>query len=147
MSAIANGFAESKDYQAPDKQTVEMRSPDGSADIYNMMAGLVTAAKTGFGMADALKVAEETYVDVNIHDKQNEAKLNSLEQLPTSCKESADALEKNRALFEADGVFDKAMIDGTIAKLRAYGDGDIRARIKADPSLMSGLVEEYFHCG
>ncbi len=147
MSAIANGFAEDSSYKAPDKQTVEMRSPDGSADIYNMMAGLVTAAKTGFGMSDALKVAEETYVDVNIHDKQNEAKLNALEQLPTSCKESADALEKNRALFEADGVFDKAMIDGTIAKLRAYGDGDIRARIKADPSLMSGLVEEYFHCG
>ena len=147
MVGLANPLEDTSNYVAPDKQTVEMRSPDGSADIYNMMAGLVTAARTGFEMPDALQVAEKTYVDVNIHDKQNEAKLNSLEQLPTSCWESAAALEKSRALFEAEGVFDPKMIDGTIASLRAYGDADIRDRIKADPSLMTGLVEKYFHCG
>ena len=147
MVGIANPKEDTSGYQAPDKQTVEMRSPDGSADIYNMMAGLVTAAKTGFDMPDALQVAQDTYVDVNIHDKANEAKLNSLEQLPTSCCESAAALDKSRAIFEADGVFDKNMIDGKIAALKAFDDAGIRERIKSDPSVMTGLVEKYFHCG
>ena len=147
MVSIANPLESTDGYVAPDKQTVEMRSPDGSADIYNMMAGLVTAAKIGFGMPDALEVAKSTYVDVNIHDKKNEAKLNSLEQLPSSCYESALALERGRSFLEEGGIFDPAMIDGTIAALKAFDDSDIREKTAKDPKVMSGLVEKYFHCG
>jgi glutamine synthetase len=65
---------------AIDKQTVEFRSADGSADIYYVLAGLVVAARTGFEMPDALQTAARTYVDRNIHDYQDS--LNTLEQLP-----------------------------------------------------------------
>ena len=122
-------------------------SPDGSADIYNMMAGLVNAARIGINMPDALQVAEDTYVDVNIHAKGNEAKLHSLKQLPASCYESALMLERSRALFEDSGVFSPALIDGTIAKLKAYDDARIREQVERHPALMGELVNKYYHCG
>ena len=46
------------------------------------------------------------------------------EQLPTSCAESADALENERELFEADGVFPAALIDAVLAGLRGDDDDD-----------------------
>ena len=147
MSAIANPLESGSDFVMPDKQTVEMRSGDGSADIYNMLAGLVTAARTGFEMPDAFDVARNTYVDVNIHDKKNEALLNSLEQLPASCYESALCLEKNRALYEKDGIFSPGLIDGTIAKLKGYDDRQLRQAVSADPEKMAALVRRYYYCG
>lgn len=36
-----------------------MRSPDGSADLYQLIAGLAVACRRGFEMADALEVAEK----------------------------------------------------------------------------------------
>ncbi len=147
MCALANPLEDPADFVVPDKQTVEMRSGDGSADIYNMLAGLVTAARTGFEMPDALEVAESTYVDVNIHDKKNEALLKSLEQLPASCHESALCLEKNRALYEKDGIFSPSLIDGTIAKLKAYKDQRIRHEATNDPKKMAELVRKYYYCG
>ena len=147
MVALANPLEAGETYEAPSKQTVEMRSPDGSADIYNMMAGLVNAARIGINMPDALQVAEETYVDVNIHAKGNEAKLHSLKQLPASCYESALMLERSRALFEDAGVFSPALIDGTIAMLKSYDDARIREQVGQHPALMSELVKRYYHCG
>ena len=147
MVALANPLEAGEKYAAPSKQTVEMRSPDGSADIYNMMAGLVNAARIGINMPDALQVAEETYVDVNIHAKGNEAKLHSLKQLPASCYESALMLERSRSLFEDGGVFSPALIDGTIAKLKAYDDQRIREQVERHPALMGELVNKYYHCG
>lgn len=140
MSAIANGLPVNKNLPDPDKQTVEMRSADCSADIHLMLAGLVTAARIGFEMENALKVAAETYVDKS-------SELENLAQLPASCAESADELERNRALYEAKGVFSPALIDGTIARLRCYGDANIREEVKADPQKLTELVHKYYHCG
>ncbi|HNW49359.1 MAG TPA: glutamine synthetase, partial [Bacteroidales bacterium] len=124
-----------------------MRSPDGSADIYQMLAGLVVAARTGFEMEKPLEVAKKCYVDVNIHEKKNEKKLNALEQLPSSCYESAVELEAKRAIYEKDGVFDKHLIDGIISKLKSYDDKNIREEVRNNPEKMAELVERYYHCG
>jgi glutamine synthetase len=48
--------------EMPSKQTVELRSPDGSADIYKLFAGLVIAAGHGLEMGNALQRAEDLYV-------------------------------------------------------------------------------------
>ena len=147
MLSIANPLEADASRSIPDKQTVEMRSPDGSADIYQMLAGLVVAARTGFEMPNALEVAEKCYVDVNIHDHKHEDKLNALEQLPASCYESALELDAKRELYEKSGVFSKGLIDGVIAKLKSYNDNNIRAEIKENPSKMMDLVNTYYHCG
>jgi glutamine synthetase len=147
MSALANPLETSSNFDTTQKQTVEMRSPDGSADIYQLLAGLCVACRHGFEMENALEVAEKNYVDVNIHDAANADKLATLAQLPDSCEASADCLEKQRAVFEEYGVFSPAMIDGIIRELRAFGDRTLRADISNDKLKIAALVKTYFHCG
>ncbi|MFA5849605.1 MAG: glutamine synthetase family protein [Bacteroidales bacterium] len=147
MLTIANPLEDTGSRKNMDKQTVEMRSPDGSADIYQMLAGLTVAARTGFEMTDALEIAERTYVDVNIHDHANESRLNSLEQLPSSCFESAQELSAKREIYEKDGVFSPKLTDGIIKKLNSYNDSNIRNDISNSPEKMMELLEMYYHCG
>ena len=98
-------------------------------------------------LENALDIAEKTYVNVNIHQKENEDKLKDLAQLPDSCEASADCLEKQRVIFEKHNVFSPAMIDGIIRKLRSYKDKTLRQDIGDDQDQMIKLVYRYFHCG
>ena len=147
MCRLANPLEEESDYDTSQKQTVEMRSPDGSADLYQLIAGLAVACRHGFEMENALETAERTYVNVNIHQKENEDKLKGLAQLPDSCEASADCLERQRAVFEKHQVFSPAMIDGIIAKLRSYKDRTLRQEIGDNQEAMLDLVRRFFHCG
>lgn len=147
MCQIANPLEPLSNYDTTQKQTVEMRSPDGSADLYQLIAGLAVACRHGFEMENALEVADKTYVNVNIHQKENEDRLKDLAQLPDSCEASADCLERQRAVFEEHNVFSPAMIDGIIKKLRAYGDKTLRSEIEGNQEAMLALVRRYFHCG
>ena len=124
-----------------------MRSPDGSADLYQLLAGLCVACRHGFEMADALELAERTYVNVNIHDAQHADRLAQLAQLPDSCVASAACLERQRKVFEEHGVFSPAMIDGIISQLRAFNDASLRKDIEGKPEEILKLVNQYFHCG
>ena len=147
MCRIANPLEEPSNYDTTQKQTVEMRSPDGSADVYQLIAGLAVACRHGFELQNALDIAKQTYVNVNIHKKENEEKLNSLAQLPDSCEASADCLERQRHIFEQYNVFSKAMVDGIIKRLRSYGDATLRSSIEGNTDEMLKLVHRYFHCG
>ena len=129
------------------KQTVEIRNADGSADIYQLLAGICVAARHGFEMTNALDVALNTYVDVNIHAQENEKLVDRLAQLPDSCVASADCLERSRSVFEEQGVFSPAMIDGIEAELRSYDDRTLRADLAGKKPEIALLVERYFHCG
>ena len=130
-----------------EKQTVEMRSPDGSADLYQLLAGLCVACRHGFEMPNALEVAEKTYVNVNIHAAEHADRLATLAQLPDSCVASADCLDRQRKVFEEYGVFSPAMIDGIIAELRAFDDTTLRKNIEGYQEEIQKLVTRYFHCG
>ena len=149
MCRIANPGAPAVKLDTTHKQTFEMRSPDCSADIYQLMAGLCVAARIGLEMPpeEAMAFARDKYVDIDIHKAENAGRLKTLDCLPASCVESAACLEKVRALYEAKGVFPPRMIDGIIKGLKAYKDADIRHRVEADPTLMHTLVKEYFYCG
>ncbi len=147
MCRIANPLEPESRYDTSQKQTVEMRSPDGSADLYQLIAGLAVACRHGFELENPLEIAERTYVNVNIHQKENEDKLRCLAQLPDSCAASADCLESQRAIFEKYNVFSPAMIDGIIRKLRSYNDRTLRQDIGDGQDQMIKLVYRYFHCG
>ena len=147
MSQIANPLEPASTVDTTQKQTVEMRSPDGSADVYELIAGLAVACRYGFEMDNALEIAERTYVNVNIHQKENEHRLNDLAQLPDSCVASADCLERQRDIFEARGVFSPAMINGVLKSLRSFDDRTLREDIGNDREQMLALVHKYFHCG
>ena len=129
------------------KQTFEMRSPDGSANAYLLLAALCVGVRLGLEMPDGLAEAERTFVDVDIHKKENAARLATLESLPDSCAASADCLEAQRALYEAEGVFNPRAIDGTVARLRAYRDRTLRHDVEGNPTKVAELVKTFLHCG
>ena len=130
-----------------DKQTVEFRSPDGSADIYLLLAGLTVAARHGFEMENALQVAEETYVDINIFDEENKAKLSSLSHLPASCVESAKKLEEQIDIYTKYDVFPESVLQSIIQMLKKFNDEGLISKIQKDDALVMELVQKYFHCG
>ena len=126
------------------KQTIEIRSADASANIYLLLAALAVACRHGWEMEHAAEKAEATYVDVNIHSPENAARLNSLNHLPASCHESADALEKDREVYRAHNVFPDRIIDATLKSLRSFADAD---SARTDPEKMRSMVDKYCHCG
>lgn len=128
------------------KQTFEIRSADGSADIYQLLAGLAVAVRHGFEMEDAEEVARRTYVDVNIHSAENSGRLAQLATLPVSCGASAECLEAKADVFTEKNVFSKAMIEGVCRRLRSHDDSRARAALE-DPDRMLEIVKEHFHCG
>ena len=147
MARQANPGEASSRADTRQKQTVEMRSPDASANVHLLMAALCVACRHGFALKDALKVADATYVNVNIHKKENSKLLSSLATLPDSCWASADTLLKQRAVYEEGGVFSPAMIDGIVRELKAFDDRSLRAKVTKDAKAMADLVKTYFHCG
>ncbi|MDH6358639.1 glutamine synthetase family protein [Parabacteroides sp. PF5-9] len=147
MSALANPLEQKSSYDTQQKQTVEMRSPDGSANIYQLIAGLAVACRHGFEMDDALGMAQKTYVNVNIHRSENSEQLKSLAQLPDCCVKSAASLEQQRSVYEQYDVFGVKMIDDIIRQLSSYQDESLRNDLQSNPEEMMNLVNRYFHCG
>lgn len=147
MCATANPLEAPAHRDTTDKQTVEIRSADGSADIYLLLASLAVACRHGFELDNALDIARRKYVNVNIHTEKNRQCLASLTQLPDSCAASADSLEHQRKIYEHNGVFSPAMLDGTISRLRAYNDRTLRRDVENDAEEMMKLVRKFFHCG
>ena len=84
---------------------------------------------------------------LNIHQEENKARLETLDQLPDSCAASAKRLQQQRGIFEQYNVFSPSMIDGIIKKLESYDDTTLREDLKNDPEGMLELVNRYFHCG
>lgn len=129
----------------PERQTVELRSADGSANIYQLIAGIIAAARSGFEMPDALKLADELYVSVDIH--KDKKKLAMLASLPDSCYASSEALKADREVFEAYGVFSPDMIDSIIQRQHDYRDKHLRSDVEDNRDEMLQMVRRYWHCG
>jgi glutamine synthetase len=147
MSAIANPLEVVSKEDFSNKQTVEFRCPDGSANIYLLLAGLTVAARHGLEMPNALQYAKETYVDINIFSEENQEKVKELKTLPVSCWDSAAMLTRQSNIYKEYGVFSDAIIEGTVKHLRSFSDHDFRLKLKDNREGMLALVQEHFHCG
>jgi glutamine synthetase len=128
------------------KQTVELRSGDGSADLYHFVAGIIVAAQHGLQMENALETAKELYRDVNIFDDEHKDKLEELDHLPTSCYESAESLNKKRDYFEKNGIFPAGTIDRFIRQLKAFNDKNLSEKLYGRNDEIWKIVEMYMHC-
>jgi glutamine synthetase len=126
-------------YENP--QTVELRSPDGSANVHLLLAGMAVAGRYGLEQADALKLAAELYV------KADATKVEGLKQLPASCFESADCLLRDRARYEDGGVFPAGLIDSIANSLKAFDDLNMSEKIFGNADSLKKLVNRHLHCG
>ncbi|MDD2632369.1 MAG: glutamine synthetase family protein [Bacteroidales bacterium] len=147
MYLHANPQQKSSDHPDKDKQTVEFRCPDGSADVFLLLAGLVVAARHGFEMENNLEYAAKTYVDVNIFHEEHQDLVNKLKQLPISCAESANMLQQQAAIYAEGNVFPMPLLESLITRLRKFADAHLREQIAGDQQAMLDLVEKFFHCG
>lgn len=129
------------------RQTIEYRGADGSADIYTLMAGIAVAARHGLEMPNALKIAKDAYVDVNIFHEEFREKRDKLMQLPSSCIESAEWLSKQMKIYLEYDVFSEGTVKGIISYLEKFNDRDIRARLEDKPEELKAMVSKFFYCG
>jgi glutamine synthetase len=118
------------------RQTVELRSPDGSALIHLVLAGLAMAADWAFSgnpslfrEHDPLDLAERLYVRGNVFKERT--LLEKLPKLPSSCVESSRILLAKRELYEREGVFPPGIID-YVAGLLEKEDDEFMNRKLAD---------------
>ncbi len=145
MVRDANPFERYDVPYIPGKQTIELRTPDGSADIYHLLAGIIMSAQHGLQKPDAIERAVELYVDVNIFREENKQRARALEQLPASCFESAEALNEDRIFFERNNIFPKGTIDRFISQLLACDDKDLSERLYGKDDEIRKLVNKYLH--
>lgn len=114
--------------EAVGRQTVELRSPDGSAITHLLLAGITMAAEYGIRHGEAsLKRAEELYVVGNIF--HNKELLKKLPVLPKSCVESARLLLEKRGLYEREGVFPPSVVDYAAKLLNAEKDENMNTHL------------------
>ena len=118
-------------------QTVELRLADGSADVHLLLAGMAVAARRGLEDPESLELAAR--LSTADHD--------NFEQVPSSCAESADALESERASFEANGIFPSELIDGLLDRLRAYDDAALMKKVIKNEDARADLVRRHWHVG
>jgi len=141
MILDANPNDKDEDHHYMSNQTVELRSPDGSANVHLLLAGMTIGALYGLEQEDSLIMAEKLYV------KAEASKVKNLKQLPASCFEAATKLLKDRKIYEADGVFPKKMIDKLANDLKQFNDKDLSEKLFGNADALQELVTQFIHCG
>lgn len=128
LAAVVNPSGRERAPERDPLQTVELRTPDGSAMTHLLLAGITMAAQWGLTNDSALRAAEETY-------SRGAAPTSCAEQLlPRSCVESARKLREQRALYEREEVFSPAVIDYVCGLLEAENDDGMNSRLAALPA-------------
>jgi len=146
MCKKANPLENHTTYDFSGKQTVEFRCPDGSADIYLLLAGLTVAVRHGMELDNAVEYARKRYVDVNIFKEEHKNLADKLDKLPSSCYESAACLESQISVYSKYNVFPESILNGIVKKLKSYEDQNIRESLRNEDDIMA-LVNRFIHCG
>lgn len=116
----------------PDRQTVELRSPDGSALIHFILSGITLAAEWAFSnQKEALDLTSKLYAEAGAFE--NEEKVMSFPSLPGSCVESSRLLLDKRKYFERHDIFPPAVIDYTARILANENDEVISQKLQRLP--------------
>jgi glutamine synthetase len=119
------------------RQTVELRSPDGSAITHLLLAGITMAAQWGLTHPESTQIAEKLRVTGNIF--QDEKLMSKLPSLPKSCVESSHVLLEKRHLYERESIFPASIIEYVAKLLKDENDENMNlylSDLPADDRLM-----------
>lgn len=125
-----------------DRQTVEFRSPDGSALIHILLAGIAASVDWGFDGDESLTLAERFYLKKE--QTAAEGLLDSFPVLPSSCEESAKILIADRQFYEREGIFPSNVIDYIAAML---SEESVDVQSLSGSLDMRKLMHRYLHIG
>jgi glutamine synthetase len=120
LASMINPSDQSTSGTIDSRQTVELRSPDGSAWIHTLLAAICFAAEYGLNAPESLQIAENSYVRGNIFE--NLALLNKLDSLPTSCVEGAEVLQEEMQKYYVGSVFNENLFAYYIKCLQKEND-------------------------
>jgi glutamine synthetase len=119
-----------EDYQVEgSRQTVELRSPDGSALVHLLLAGITMAAEWGLTHEESLELAEKHYMTGNIFE--DERLLERYPPLPKSCVASSRILLEKRKLYERNDIFPPGVVD-YVARILAMEDDERMNQVLSD---------------
>ncbi|TRZ65860.1 glutamine synthetase [bacterium] len=129
-------------------QTVELRTPDGSANTHLLLAGITLAVEWGLTNERAVGLAEKLYVKGNIF--KDEKLLKELPVLPATCAESAEVLLKYRNYYERDSIFPNSIIDYQVKLLKGQNDENIHKKLaklrgKTRKSFLKKIMHQDIH--
>lgn len=147
MVSKVNPLEKPTEYDLTEKQTIEFRCPDGSANIYLLFAGLAAATLYGLEMKDSIQIADNLYVGFNIHAAEHEEKCKKLKHLPASCAESADALIELSDKLTRYDIFSEGILKSIAQQLKSYDDRELSSRLYGRTEEIEKLVEKYLHVG
>jgi glutamine synthetase len=133
LSLKVNPQQKARFQRSGNRQTVELRSPDGSALIHLLLAGVTMAVDWGMANAEALDLADKLYVTGDIF--RSRKLFNELPSLPGSCVASSRVLLEKRDLYERDGIFQPSVIEYVAAALASEEDEKLN-------SYLAGLPDE-----
>ena len=133
LSLKLNPQQKTRFQRSGNRQAVEIRSPDGSAIIHLLLAGLALAVDWGMTRGESLDLAEKLYVTGDIF--RNQKLFETLPALPKSCVESSRIILEKRDLYERDSVFPPGVIDYVAATLADEDDENLNR-------YLSGLADD-----
>jgi glutamine synthetase len=140
LAGKINPQDEFKERDPGSHQTVEFRSPDGSALVYLLLAGIAMSADWAFTSDQSLKLAEMSYIKGEEYsDKEF---LDRFPLLPSNCAESAEILVEKRDFYEREGIFPPSIIDYLADFLREENTKVISFSGSID---MRKLMHQYIH--
>ncbi len=118
MASVINHRLKDR-YRSPFKrQTIELRSADGSAHIHLLLAGIVTSIIYGLDHGDvSLKLANKRYIGPE--QKNNEG----IPELPPSCYQSAQYLKEESELYS--NIIPQSILDHVCRALEAEQDENL----------------------
>ena len=132
LASVVNPADTAEYVDSRGRQTVEIRSPDGSASFHLLLAGLTTAAEYGLTHDGMLEVAERAHADGNVFSDAE--KMSHLEALPNSCVRCARLLSERRDMYEEFGVFPQQVIDHQIELLMKENDEHLNSDFSKLPA-------------
>ncbi len=133
LSLKLNPQQKTRFQRSGNRQAVELRSPDGSALVHLLLAGIAMAVDWGMTSSESLDLAEKLYIAGDIF--RNPKLAENLPSLPGSCVESSRILLGKRRLYERNDVFPTGVVEYVAAALADEDDQNLNR-------YLSGLPED-----
>ncbi|NOZ13540.1 MAG: glutamine synthetase [Acidobacteria bacterium] len=133
LAANLNPADEEDAVPGKSRQTVELRTADGSALIHLILSGITMAAQWGLSHpGESLEIARTLYLPVE--NSRDGEFLGHLPPLPRSCVESARVLRRKADLYTREGVFHESILRYMTELLLAEDDEDMNQRLTSMPA-------------
>ena len=131
LAQVINPQQKEKSIFDSSRQTVELRTPDGSANVHLLLAGIAMAADWGLtNSKESLDLAAISKANTIVENCKSSGEIG---ELSTSCAESAEKLLSARQMYERSGIFPPNVINYISKLLMAENDRYINNRLLSLP--------------